>query len=194
MASASQALSRPRSTEEYVRSLSEIRSASERASAGVSQLLDLARFDSGQVIPRLAPLRLDLLAEEVAASVRSDSCTVVAEPGPAVVVDADMALLRQALDNIVSNAVRRSGRVTITTAVDGRDGILEVTDDGPGFDPTVLAHVFDRNRRGDTRGNAGIGLAIVQAILAAHGGAAEADNPVAGGARVVLRVPRSAGH
>jgi two-component system, OmpR family, sensor kinase len=192
LASASQALSRPRSTEEYVRSLSEIRSASERASAGVSQLLDLARFDSGQVIPRLAPLRLDLLAEEVAASIRTDDCTIIAEPGAeAVVVDADMALLRQAVDNVVSNAVRRATSVRLTTRIEGRDGIIEISDDGPGFDEAVLSQVFDRNRRGDTRGNAGIGLAIVQSIVAAHGGAAEAANLPAGGAVVRLRVPRS---
>ncbi|MGD9796335.1 MAG: sensor histidine kinase [Acidimicrobiia bacterium] len=194
LASASQALGRSRSSEEYVRSLSEIRSASERASAGVTQLLDLARFDSGQVIPRTAPLRLDLLAEEVAASIRPDGCVISAEPSPAVVVDADMALLRQALDNLVTNAARRAGNVQLVTRIDGRDGVLDVLDDGPGFDPTVLPHVFDRHRRGDTRGNAGLGLAIVNAIVAAHGGAAEAANRPEGGACVRLRIPMSTAH
>ncbi|MEZ5258584.1 MAG: histidine kinase dimerization/phospho-acceptor domain-containing protein [Ilumatobacteraceae bacterium] len=85
MASSSQALSRSRTPEEYVRSLSEIRSAAERASAGVNELLDLVRFDSGQAIPRLAPLRLDLLAEEVAASVRSDDAVVTAPPATTAV-------------------------------------------------------------------------------------------------------------
>lgn len=194
LASASQALGRSRSSEEYVRSLSEIRSASERASAGVTQLLDLARFDSGQVIPRTAPLRLDLLAEEVAASIRPDGCTIATEQSPAVVVDADMALLRQAVDNVVANAARRAANVTLVTRIDGRDGVLEVLDDGPGFDPTVLHQVFDRHRRGDTRGNAGLGLAIVNAIVAAHGGAAEAVNRPEGGACVRIRIPMSTRH
>lgn len=57
MASSSQALARPREEGEYVRSLSEIRSAAERASTGVNELLDLVRIDSGQAIPRLAPDR-----------------------------------------------------------------------------------------------------------------------------------------
>jgi len=189
-ASASQALSRPRENEEYVRSLSEIRSASERAAAGVNELLDLARLETGQAIPRLAPLRLDLLAEEVAASTRADGCVVEAAPSTvAVVVDADMALIRQALDNVVRNAVRRSHKVELSTSVDGRDGVLTVSDDGPGFDPAVLPHVFDRYRRGDTRGEVGIGLSLVKAILAAHGGDVGAANRAEGGAAVTLRVP-----
>ncbi len=137
LASSSQALGRSRTSEEYVRSLSEIRSAAERASAGVNELLDLVRFDSGQAIPRLAPLRLDLLAEEVAAAVRPDDGEVRRQAWAApVVVDADMALLRQAIDNLVRNATRRAdpGRVS-PTSIDGREGVLDVLDNGPGFDP-----------------------------------------------------------
>jgi signal transduction histidine kinase len=100
-----------------------------------------------------------------------------------------MALLRQAVDNVVRNAARRADKVTLQVTVEGRDGVIEVLDDGAGFDPSVLEHVFDRFRRGDQRGNAGMGLAIVQAIMSAHGGVAEAGNRPEGGARVVLRVP-----
>jgi two-component system, OmpR family, sensor kinase len=192
LASASQSLSRPRSSEEYVRSMAEIRAAAERASAGVNELLDLARLESGQAIPRRAPLRLDLLAEEVAASVRADDVVLTAEPGAAaVVVDADMALLRQAVDNVVRNAVRRATNVTLTTAIEGRDGILTVSDNGPGFDPAQLPHVFDRFRRGDARGEVGLGLSLVHAICAAHGGEVTAANRPEGGAAVTLRVPLS---
>jgi len=188
-ASASQALSRPRDAEEYVRSLAEIRAAAERAAAGVSQLLELARLDAGHTLPRLAPLRLDLLAEEVAVSVRVDGCEIDAPPGPTVVVGADMALLRQALDNIVRNAARRAQHVAVRSWIDGRDGVVEVADDGPGFDVDQLPHLFDRFRRGDESGSAGLGLAIVRSILAVHGGAVEAANREEGGAVFRLRVP-----
>jgi signal transduction histidine kinase len=193
LASSSQALSRPRSSEEYVRSLSEIRSATERASAGVNELLDLVRFDSGQAIPRIAALRLDLLAEEVAASIRPDDCVVEAPPADPVVVEADMALMRQAIDNLVRNATRRSSKVDIVVAVDGREGVLDVLDNGPGFDPKQLPRVFERYARGDRRGDAGMGLAIVKAIVTAHGGTVEAANRDEGGARVRIRVPLSSG-
>ena len=191
MASSSQALSRERSSEDYVRSLSEIRSAAERASTGVNELLDLVRFDSGQAIPRLAPLRLDLLAEEVAASVRADDGTVVADPSAPVVVSADMPLMRQALDNLVRNAIRRADRVELTSRVEQRFGVVEVSDNGPGFDPARIEAVFDRYERGDRRGETGIGLAIVKAIVDAHGGEVAAANSDTGGAVVTIKVPLS---
>jgi signal transduction histidine kinase len=121
--------------------------------------------------------------------VRADGCELVAQPGDAVVVDADMPLLRQALENVVRNAARRAAHVELVTTADGRDGMVEVRDDGPGFDEATLAHVFDRYRRGDQRGEAGIGLAIVQAIVTAHGGDVTAANGNGGGAIVRLRVP-----
>jgi signal transduction histidine kinase len=189
LASSSHALSRARTTEEYVRSLSEIRAAAERASTGVNEMLDMVRLESGQVLPRIAPLRLDLLAEEVAAAIRLDDCEVTAEPTDPVVVDADMALLRQAVENVVRNAARRAGAVELRSRVDGRDGVIEVSDNGPGFDDAVVDKVFERYQRGDRRGEAGIGLAIVKAILTAHGGTASAANHSAGGAVVSLRIP-----
>ena len=188
-ASASQALSRPRTSEEYVRSLAEIRSASERAASGVSELLDLARFDNGQAIPRLAPLRLDLLAEEVTAAVRVDGCEIVCDVGPSVVVEADIALLRQAIENVVRNAARRSANVRINSTIDGRFGSVTIADDGPGFAPESLPYVFERFRRGDERGSAGLGLAIVKSIMVAHGGNAMAGNQIAGGAIITLSLP-----
>ena len=189
LASSSHALSRARSSEEYVRSLSEIRAAAERASTGVNEMLDMVRLESGQALPRTAPLRLDLLAEEVAAAIRLEDCRVIAEPSDPVVVDADMALLRQAIENIVRNAARRATQVELVTRTEGRDGIIEVIDNGTGFDPATVDRVFERFQRGDRQGEAGIGLAIVKAIAAAHGGTASAVNRDGGGAVVALRIP-----
>jgi signal transduction histidine kinase len=191
LASSSQAMARPRSSEEYVRSLAEIRSAAERASSGVNEMLDLVRFESGQTMPRVAPLRLDLLAEEIAAAVRSDDAVITADPSAPVVVNADMALLRQAVENVVRNAARRAEKVELTTRVDRTDGVIEVSDDGPGFDPAIIDRVFERYQRGDRRGEAGMGLAIVKAIATAHGGSVSAANRAEGGAVVSLRVPLS---
>jgi signal transduction histidine kinase len=84
--------------------------------------------------------------------------------------------VRQALDNVVRNAVRRATRVELTSRVEDRFGVVEVSDDGPGFDPAILPEVFDRYRRGDRRGETGIGLAIVKAIVEANGGSVEVAN------------------
>ena len=55
--------------------------------------------------------------------------------------------------------------------------------------PLLVSEVFERYRRGDSRGEVGLGLTLVQAILAAHGGEARAANRAEGGAAVTLRVP-----
>ncbi len=176
-ASAGHALSRARTTGEYTESLIEIRSAAERAGSSVSEMLDLARFDAGQAVPRLAPLRLDLLAEEIATSTRVDGCTVDAEVGPSVLVQADMALLRQALDNLVRNASSRATTVTIRCSIEGNDGKIDVIDNGPGFIAEQIPYVFERYRRGDARGSLGLGLPIAASIVAAHGGRIEVISP-----------------
>ena len=112
-ASASHALSRPRGNEEYQQSLSEIRAATERAAGSVGELLEMARLDAGAAQPRLAPLRLDLLLEEVAAGVRVDGVEIVAEPGETLVVNADYQLLRQVVENLTRNAASRASRVEL---------------------------------------------------------------------------------
>lgn len=104
-----------------------------------------------------------------------------------------MPLLRQALDNLVRNAIRRSTKVELRTELSGRDGVVTVTDNGPGFGPSAIDSVFDRFQRGDRKGEVGIGLAIVKAIVQAHGGSVAAAN-VNGdggttGAEVSIRVP-----
>ncbi|MFQ5557255.1 MAG: sensor histidine kinase [Acidimicrobiales bacterium] len=190
-ASASHTLSRDRDESAYRESLEEIRTAAERAGLGVSELLELARLEAGQARPRLAPLRLDLLAEEVGAGIRMDGVTVEARPGEALVVGADYALLRQAVDTLARNAVARASNVWITVAPYERWAVLDVVDDGPGFDPELLPHVFDRFRRGDTGGSSGLGLAIARSIVEAHGGRIEAANRPEGGAFVRVMLPRS---
>lgn len=189
-ASASHTLSRDRERDAYVESLVEIRDAAERAGGGVAELLELARLEAGQAQLRKAPLRVDLLAEEVAAGTRVDQATVVADTGGALVIEADYGLLRQTVETLTANAAARAGRVEIRTSTGERQGaIVEIVDDGPGFDPDILPHVFDRFRRGDTRGSSGLGLAIAQTIVHAHDGDISVANQAEGGAIVTIRLP-----
>lgn len=198
-ASASQALSRSREADAYVAALAEIDAAAESAGAAVAELLELARIDSGQFSPRLAPLRLDLLAEEVVAGIRVDGCRLSTAGDRSIVVDADYALLHHAMENVVRNAAARATEVTVTTAVDERRATVTVADNGPGFPAELLPDVFERFRRGDQRGSSGLGLAIARSIIVSHGGDAEARNrgpvdapagPPSSGAEVRLWLPR----
>jgi len=126
-----------------------------------------------------------------------------------VVLDAPVGLearvdpdrLRQALDNLLANAVRHSpehGVVTLTvTRHEGRV-VFSVADDGPGFPEEFLPHAFERFRRADTararsEGGSGLGLAIVETIARAHDGRVRAANRTEGGAVVEIDLPVSTG-
>ena len=192
-ASASHALSRPRDESEYQQSLSEILAATERASSGVGELLELARLDAGQAQPRRAPLRLDLLVEEVASAVRVEGVEIDAAPGDALIVDADYALMQQVVENLTRNAAARATKVSLSTERFATWAVINVVDNGPGFDDAVLPHVFDRFRRGDGRGSSGLGMAIAKGIVLAHEGSIAATNQPDGGAsvRILLPIARS---
>lgn len=188
-ASASHALSRERDGDAYRDALTEVRAAAERARTGVDELLELARLDSGQIGLRKGPLRLDLLVEEVADSVRADGVTVVADPAEAIVIDADYGLLRQATETVTRNAVARAANVLLTISRNGETATVAVSDDGPGFPPELLPEIFERYRRGDTKGGYGLGMAIARRIVELHEGSCTAENQSAGGAKVTFTVP-----
>uniref|UniRef100_UPI0016004AAA sensor histidine kinase n=1 Tax=Nocardioides stalactiti TaxID=2755356 RepID=UPI0016004AAA len=96
-----------------------------------------------------------------------------ADDAAAVEVVGDEARLRQVLTNLLTNARKYTpAGTTVTVAVD-HDG-FEVRDDGPGFPADLLPVAFERFSRGDAsrhrEGGVGLGLALVKAIVSAHGG------------------------
>ncbi|TML01145.1 MAG: HAMP domain-containing histidine kinase [Actinobacteria bacterium] len=112
-------------------------------------------------------------------------------------LDVDAVRIGQVLGNLVSNAVRHTpagGSVVVSAEPvrGGRAVSFAVTDTGPGIDPAVLPHVFDRFVRSkDSRGS-GLGLAIAKSLVEAHGGEVSAESPPGGGTtmRFVLSTER----
>jgi signal transduction histidine kinase len=107
----------------------------------------------------------------------------------------DPIALERALTNVVENAVRHA-RTRVDVVVRDVEGgvVVEVTDDGPGFAPEDLPHVFEPLFRGDRArtangAGAGLGLAIASRLVKAHGGEISAENHPQGGARVSVRLP-----
>jgi two-component system, OmpR family, sensor kinase len=192
-ASASQALLRDREVSAYRESLQEILDASSRARQGVDELLELARLEAGQVTLRTGPLRLDFLVEEVVSGVREDRCHVSFDPGSGLPIsaDADYGLVRQALDTLVRNAAARAENVAVSVLPEGKFARIVVDDDGPGIPEDLLPVVFDRFRRGDTKGGVGLGMAIAKRIAELHNGTVAASNRNVGGASVSLTLPLS---
>ena len=169
-------------------------------------LLLLARNDEDRLSLRLAPTEISRLLVASAGQAASRlaeadlTCRVDAQPGTYADLDADR--IRQAVDNLVDNALRFApgGSVIVLAArAHGTDLNIEVRDDGPGFPAAFQPHAFERFRRPDSGrargdGGAGLGLAIVRAIVTAHGGVATAGNSRGGGAVVRLRLPGAITH
>jgi signal transduction histidine kinase len=168
----------------------------DRLVALAEELLTLARLDDDSITIRPEPLAVHEVMETVAASFAVSAAeagrTLVVESGPPIVAYADAERLRQALANLVENALRYgAGAVRLgARAADG--GVeLHVRDEGGGFAPDFIPRAFDRFARGDGERwpGSGLGLAIVAAIAAAHGGSSHAENGRDGGADVWIALP-----
>ncbi|MBV9950136.1 MAG: response regulator [Myxococcales bacterium] len=111
------------------------------------------------------------------------------------VVRADPQKLRQALDNLVANALKftpRGGRVRVRVWREGQQIIFEIADTGPGIAAEERAGIFDRYRqgaRGRAAGGAGLGLAIARGIAEAHRGSIAVDTGDLGGAAFRISLP-----
>ena len=164
-------------------------------------LLLLARSDSDRLELRLDWVDVGRILERGAraadrrARAADVQIDVSAREGCWAFLDADR--VREALDNLLDNALRFAPRGT-SIEVRGveHDGVLtvEVLDRGPGFPEEYLPHAFERFRRptsdrGRSDGGTGLGLAIVEVIARAHGGTATARNRDEGGAAVQLEIP-----
>ena len=151
----------------------------DRLSQLAEDLLVLARSEEGELPVRPETLHVRELLEGVrdrfADRATRAGRAIVVEDGD-VTVTADPLRLRQALGNLVDNALRHGGGdVVLRAAVDDGGVALEVSDGGAGFAPDIAERAFERFARGDrarTRGGTGLGLAIVRAIAEAHGGRA----------------------
>ncbi|MBP2707568.1 HAMP domain-containing histidine kinase [Microbispora sp. RL4-1S] len=189
------------------RTLRRIESEADRLGRLVEDLLLLARLDEGDdALPMdLAPMDLRTLAADALHDLRAlDAARPVALTGPdgglpgEAQVVGDEARLRQVVSNLVGNAVTHTPPGTPVRLGVGRvgdDGVLVVADNGPGLPPEEAAKVFDRFYRTDdsrTRtggAGAGLGLAIVQSIVAAHGGRVELSTEPGQGAAFRVVIP-----
>ena len=173
-----------------------LRDSSRRLDLLLTQFLDLARAEAGMPQEARADLDLEELAEGVVASLRSDERYrgvhfVVEGSGNARVTGVG-GRIESALRNVIDNAASFSVPAgTVTVLVDSeRDAVrIRVTDTGPGIRPEDLPRVWDRFFTTRDRGT-GLGLALVRAIVDAHGGTVRATSEPGKGATFELRVPR----
>jgi signal transduction histidine kinase len=161
----------------------------------VQQFLDFARP------PRLVPEPTDLgrlvteLVERTRALAASRGIELTADVAGAREGRADPAQLRQALDNIVRNAIEATppgGRVRLAVREERAGHLIEVRDTGRGIDPEHLPRIFDLYFTTRDEGT-GVGLALAQQIVSAHGGTIEVDSRPGAGTTMTIRLPHAAG-
>lgn len=135
---------------------------------------------ASDVVDRLAPL----------AATKQLEISVDGEP---VSVSGDPLLLSRAIENLVGNAIKftSQGAVRVRVRSDGQAALLEVTDSGVGIAPEALGQVFEPFHRaiGQHLEGSGLGLAVVQAVVQAHGGTLDLHSQPGQGTRAQLRLP-----
>ena len=184
--------------------LNDILRETDRLSGLVTDLLTLARADAGQERLMLSSLKLDELVNQVARQfaplaeareigLRVDACQ------PTMVLG-DSARLLQLLVILVDNSLKHTppgGSISLRCqSLKGSSrlpSVLTVADTGPGIAPEHLPHLFERFYRVDPArahdGGAGLGLAIAQWIVTAHGGKISVSSRVGGGTTFTVQLP-----
>jgi two-component system OmpR family sensor kinase len=165
----------------------------------VEELLLLARLDEGRPLQMQTIDLVGVVIDAItAARTVSADWPISLHVEDVVEVDGDPSRLRQVVDNLLANVRTHTPAGTTTTVrVGWRDGqaALSIADDGPGMTPEESARVFERFFRADPSrsresGGAGLGMAIVDAIVTAHHGHIELDTAPSHGVHITVLLPR----
>jgi len=171
----------------------------------IDDLLDLGRVEAGVGLAK-EPCRLDDIVHNVVASLSP----VAANKGLALDVDVprnlplisgDPTLLRQAVANLVDNAIKYTptgGQVRVRVSTENGKFAVAVSDTGIGIAPADQAHLFEKFFRVRQRGStqikgSGLGLAIVKSIVERHGGRVWMESKLGKGSTFYMEVPRDGG-
>ncbi len=164
----------------------------------VADLLLLARLDEGRPMERRSVDLVALCAEAVhTASTVGPEWPVTFHASRPIEVMGDPTSLRQVIDNLLANVRAHTPAgtsVRVAVEPDATGATITVADDGPGMEPEEAEHIFERFYRSDpsrsrTHGGAGLGLSIVSAIVAAHGGSVAAQAQVGSGSTFTVHLP-----
>ena len=194
------ALARERSAAEYRESLAACQRAAQRMRRLTESLLTLARLDSGEDAAPRAPCDLERITNEAVELLRplaQEQKVTLSLELASVRCDGNAEQLGQVVTNLVSNAIyynRPGGSVQIRTTAEAEAAVLSVSDTGLGIGPEDLPHVCERfyrvdKARSNAAGRTGLGLAITQAIVAAHGGSLQVASELGRGSTFAVRLP-----
>jgi signal transduction histidine kinase/DNA-binding CsgD family transcriptional regulator len=176
----------------------ELRNAVDRFGRLISDLLDIARIDQGLFEVTAQPMDLAALVRDAAAVLEVPGTPIEVEAPPELNVVADPVRIRQAVENLMANAVQHaptdtSVRVELARESSQPRAVVTITDQGPGIDPALLPRLFERFARSPGSTGLGIGLFLARQIAEAHGGRIEVTSRVTGGTQFRLVLPAEPG-
>ena len=194
------ALDRERSVQQYKEALTVGRRVALRMQDVVERLLALVRADVSREIQEPAPVAMHTLIEDVStwlAPMAQAKGVRLSCSGDPFTVNGDAEQLREALNNVIANAIlynKPGGSVTISTRDSGGRARIEVVDTGIGIPADAVTRVFDRFYRVDKArsremGGSGLGLSIARTILRAHGGDIACTSEPEVGSMFVISLP-----
>ena len=187
--------------EEQREGLEVILEQAQKMSALISQLLMLARADSGTQQLTMAPVDLSLLASMTAEQCREAAARrqirLDCEIAPGIMTEGDQASLVRVFLNLLENAIqygRPGGFVKLTLAVQNDFAVCSIADDGIGIARENLERIWQRFYRVDPSrnpggSNTGLGLSLVKWIIEAHHGTMEAESGLGKGSCFTFRLP-----
>jgi len=167
----------------------------------IDDLQDLSAADAGELRLHLQPVDVpDLLAQVASghkASADRAAISLVVRAAPGLTLTADPIRLRQAVGNLVTNAIRHTppgGQITLAARTYGPQAVIDVVDTGAGLAPDQVPLVFERfwraeKSRSRQTGGSGLGLSIVRKLAEAHGGTATVASTLGAGSTFTLRLP-----
>ncbi|MDH6238533.1 HAMP domain-containing sensor histidine kinase [Cryobacterium sp. CG_9.6] len=192
------ALTRSRSPVEYQAAITTSLEAATGLTRLTDDLLRLSRTTREDLAATFSSVDIDAAVAHVVATANNGHNTgplVTANAGQGLRIWGSEELISRAIGNVVDNAIKFSSKsdvINVTTSRTGTTVTIEVHDQGIGMTPEQVSHAFERFWRADdvrsTSGH-GLGLALVQQILTAHGGSAVLDSHYGAGTTVTLRLP-----
>jgi two-component system heavy metal sensor histidine kinase CusS len=195
------ALRGDRTPDVYRRTLSSVLEETDRLGAIAESLVLLARLEAGEATPAREPTDIAALADAAVARARANADHHILRRAPvegSAITPLDAKMSGLVLNHLLDNALRHTpGGTTIDLRVcaEPQGTKIVVSDNGPGVEPAVLPHLFERFYRGDSaRGRgagAGLGLTLVAAVAKAHGGTVQAAAAEPSGLSVTVWLPIS---
>jgi len=191
----------PLGDEKYDEYCSDILESGRYLLAVISDILDMARLESGRITLETSEIELGALAQEIVLAMGCEAAEgklkLSQEVEDGLTMEADRKALRQAILNVVSNAIKftpEGGQVRIVARRRGGDAVVTVEDTGIGIGRKALERLgrpFEQVKQQLTRDHkgSGLGLAITQSLVTLHGGEMQIESTEGVGTRVTLVLP-----